>query len=189
MRPALLLPCLVIGTAARAQAPAASDAPIQTPPLLSATSDAPLQTPRLPRLEVGDPLRVVREKGAQQAKLEGRLLEWSARSITMEVSSIKPPEQVPVSEILELSVVKRSPGYGALVGTGAGILLGTFAGLSICGYFEGSVGSDDQCELNALTSALGGAVLGAGVGALLGLTIPRWESVYERAPEAATDPN
>jgi hypothetical protein len=169
MRLALLLLCVVIGTAARAQAPTASD--------------APLRAPRLPRLEVGEPLRVVREKGAQKAALEGRLLEWSARSLTVEVSSIRPPEQVPVSEVLELSVVKSSPGYGALIGTGMGLLLGTYTGLSICGYFEGSVSSDQQCELNALTSALGGAVLGAGVGALLGLFIPRWESVYKRAPE------
>lgn len=132
---------------------------------------------------MGEPLRVVREKGAQKAALEGRLLEWSARSLSLQVSSIRPPEQVPMSEVLELSVVKRSPGYGALVGIGVGILLGTYTGLSICGYFEGSVSSDQQCELNALTSALGGAVLGAATGALIGLFIPRWESVYERAPE------
>jgi hypothetical protein len=183
MRLALLLLCLVIGTAARAQAPAESDVPLQAPPLLSATSDAPLQGPRFPRLEVGEPLRVVRGKGAQKAALEGRLLAWSALSLTMTVSSIRPPEQVPVSEILEISVVKRSPGYGALIGTGAGLLLGTYSGLSICGYFEGSVSSDQQCGQNALVSALGGAVLGVATGALIGLFIPRWDSVYERAPE------
>lgn len=150
-----------MGATARAQAFGASDAPVQASPL--------------PELEVGEGLRVVRQEGP----LEGRLLESSARFLTLELAvSGRERAQVPVSEVLELSVRKRSPGYGALIGTGAGALGGTLLGLTGCGYFGGF--PSEQCAPSVLAGGIGGALLGAGVGALVGIFVQRWDSVYEK---------
>jgi hypothetical protein len=165
MRLAPFLLCLLLGASARAQTSSASDAPLQASPL--------------PELEVGEDLRVVRQEGP----LEGRLLESSASSLTLALAvSGRERAQVPVSEVLEISVRKRSPGYGALIGTGAGALGGALFGLDSCGYF--SRFPFEQCALSGAAGGIGGALLGAGVGALVGIFVQRWDSVYERAPTA-----
>jgi len=164
MRIVLPLLCLLSGTVALAQVPASEEAPAASAP------------PAALSLELGQPLRIL-HKGLL---LEGRLLERDERSLTLVGPVQTQRERILLTDVQELSVRKRSAGRGALMGAGLGLLTGVLAGGYICGL----------AEYRSYTDCLGlagavGAVLslpGAGLGALVGLLIPRWALVYERHP-------
>ncbi len=159
MRIVPLLLCLLASATALAQEPTASDAPLQASPPLD--------------LEEGDLVQIKREAGV----LEGRLLETSAQSLTLGTGNPGAgDEQIPLSQVLELSVRKRSYDYGGLVGGGIGFTGGTLIALALCD-FERHLG---ECSLLTLA---GGGIAGLGLGALgafIGLAIPRWERLYDR---------
>ncbi|HYI01110.1 hypothetical protein [Hyalangium sp.] len=166
MRVVLLLLCLLSGTAALAQVPPAEESPPASP-----------QPPAL-HLEPGQPLRV--SHGG--LLLEGRLLDVDERSLTLVGPDQTQRELVPLTAVQELSVRRRSPGYGALVGAGVGFLTGAFTGGFLCGITD--YPSQSSClGLAGVVGALFG-VSGAGLGALVGLLVPHWELVYERHPSA-----
>jgi hypothetical protein len=159
LRPLLL--CLLLGAQVHAQSLAPADAPLLPAPTL--------------QLEVDKPVRILRGN----LLLEGRLLETDRQFLTLD-SGIPgaEPVQVPLSDVRELSVRKRSPGYGALIGGAAGLVTGSLAGLFLCGVAEGA--TTGQClAIVGLSSATLG-LAGTGLGAFIGLLAPHWERVYER---------
>jgi hypothetical protein len=167
MRTVLFLLSLLGVAEALAQAPAAEDAPVA----LSAISAF--------GVEMGQPLRVTR--GEQL--FEGRLVEVDERSFTLLAPDNSQSERVFFTDVRQLSVLKSSPGRGALIGAGVG-----FVGGVVLGTHLSSLVSDYSSFLEDL--AFGGlvgsafALPGAGIGALIGLGIPHWEQVYDRQPPA-----
>jgi hypothetical protein len=159
MRIAPLLLCLLASTAARAQAPQASDAPLD-------------KSSRLV-LEPGKPVRIMRE----DVRLEGLVLETNGRFLTLDTGAIE-SEQILLSNVAELSVRKRAVVPGTLIGAGAGFVGGALLGLYGCGIIEYSSTGDCLAFAGLGGSAIG--LMGAGVGAVVGLLIPRWVSVYDR---------
>jgi hypothetical protein len=159
MRIIPLLLCLLAGATASAQEPTASDAPLQASP----TQD----------LEEGDLVQIQRAAGV----LEGRLLETNEQFLMLGTGVPGADrERLLLSDVLELSVRKRSYDYGALLGGGIGFLGGSLVGLAACD-FERNAG---ECVLFTLA---GGGIAGLGLGALgafIGLAIPRWERLYDR---------
>lgn len=160
MRIAPLLLCLFAGATTRAQEPTALDTPLQEPHRLE--------------LEAGTLVQITREVGV----LEGRLLEANGQFLTLRTGLPGAGrEQLPLFDVLELSVRKRSADYGALVGGGLGLLGGSLIGLSLCSFASASTG---ECVLATLG---GGGIFGlgaAGLGAFIGLALPRWERLYDR---------
>jgi hypothetical protein len=167
MRTVLLLLCLLSGTAALAQVPLdEEEAP--APP------EAP--SPLALSLRLGEPLRVVHGG----LLVEGQLLDLDERSLTLVGPVQTQRERIALTEVQELSVRRRSAGYGALVGAGVGFLTGALTGGFLCGITD----YPSQSSCLALASVVGivFGVPGAGLGALVGMLVPHWELVYERYP-------
>ena len=152
LRLALAAALAWLPTAARAQAP---------------SGDGPATV--LQRLEAGQRLRVE----LAERRHEGRLVGFHADSVVIGSGAAGAYVTVPVGELGRLWTRGNSAGTGALVGGGAGLLVGGLFGAWL-GTFACSETSEDCALEGAL--AVGGLGLagGAGVGALVGLVIPRW---------------
>jgi hypothetical protein len=156
-----LLLCLLIGTQVHAQDSAPGDAPLLPAPTL--------------RLEVDKPVRILRGS----LFLEGRLVETDPRFLTLDAGVPgAEPVRVPLSDVRELSIRKRSTGYGALIGGGAGFIAGSLTGLFLCGIIDSA--STGECVAIAGLGGTTFGLAGAGLGAFIGFIAPRWERVYER---------
>jgi hypothetical protein len=164
MRLFLCLLCLLISAQVHAQSPERRDAPLQEPPPLG--------------LEMGKTVRV--KHGTEF--LEGRLLETNPESLTLDAwQPSTARERVPLSGVLELSVRRRSVARGTLIGAGAGFLTGIPYGYLLCGTIDYS--TTGGCLLTGGLVGVLFALPGAALGAIIGVLIPRWESVYERTQD------
>jgi hypothetical protein len=161
MRHVLLLIGLVTSSQAQAQWIEAADAPVEEHPVFS--------------LESGQTVRVKSGAGL----LEGRLLERSAESLTLEAGQPEARlERILLADVEELSVRRRAVREGTAIGAGAGFLFGLPAGFLLCA-------TTDRPTVGGCLGA--GAVVGvlmalpgAGLGALVGAFIPRWDVAYTR---------
>lgn len=185
MRFGLILLLLVSPQTARAQE-ADSEAqepppPALAPPLVQAPSalePPPLNLDSSTRymlvLEPGERLRVETAGGESQS---GELVSLMPGALSLQTS----PEQVVnflVTDVQRLETRKRSPGYGALIGGGSGAALGALSFAFLCVLAsEGDDGGAGGC---ALAGGLVVGALGAGVGTLLGLAVPRWATLYDK---------
>ena len=161
MRLAPLLLCLLLGTRVNAQAPAPGDAPLLPRPAL--------------QLEVDKPVRLLRGS----LFLEGQVLETAPQYLLLDngVAGAE-PTRIPLGDVRELYVRKRSTGYGALIGGGVGVATGTLAGLFLCGVAEGATTGECLAVIGLGSVTFG--LAGTGLGAFIGYIAPRWERVYER---------
>ncbi len=181
MRLWLSLFLLVSLHAAQAQEPAP---PASAPPLVQAPSEPeppPLLMDFSPHytlvLERGVRVRVETGPGERQS---GELMSLTPGALSLQSS----PEQVLnflLTDVQRLETRKRAPGYGALIGGGTGTVLGSLSFALLClAIADGGNSGAGGC---AVVGGLVVGALGAGVGALLGLAVPRWSTVYEKAEQ------
>lgn len=122
----------------------------------------------LERLEAGQRLRVELAEGRRE---EGRLRRFVGDSLTIDDGAAV---TVSVGGVADLWTRGHSVTTGALIGGGVGLVLGAVAGAWL-GDFACAEGGEN-CTFEAALAVGGiGAVGGAGLGALTGLAIPRWE--------------
>lgn len=123
----------------------------------------------LRRLETGERLRIQLLSGRTR---NGRLAEVTPNGVTMGNDGRR---AVSTHEIERLWTRGNHAGIGALVGGGSGLLAGAVFGAQLGDFACADIPSED-CSLE-LALALGGigAAGGAGLGALVGLLIPRWD--------------
>lgn len=121
-------------------------------------------------LRVGQQVRV---QVASSNLLEGRLLEATNTALVLARPEGAVPIRIP--EIKRLWVRGHATGKGALIGAGIGVVVGVIGGVLIstvaCEPIDG--GNCTAAELATITglgAGAGGALIGAGVGAL----IPVW---------------
>ncbi|ADO73662.1 hypothetical protein [Stigmatella aurantiaca] len=162
MRIAFMLVCLLVGTAGRAEPPLAAD--------------APSKASRAVEGALGAPVLLVGENGF----MEGRLLEMSAQSLTLDIGvSEFSPAPFQLSGVQEVYVRGRQVGMGAAVGSAVGLSAGAFLGMFFCLLDDGS--SSEGCLPWGGLIGAGGALVIGGLGAFVGSLIPDWDRVYERA--------
>jgi len=116
-------------------------------------------------LNVGNKVRVT---DTENRKLSGRITALDARSITLDKAG---GTTLSADRVRRVERLKRSKGYGALVGVGAGVVGGLV-------YASSAATAED---------AIGGYLfpgIGAGVGTLVGTFVTRSHDVY-RAPGAS----
>ncbi|EAU63741.1 hypothetical protein STIAU_0845 [Stigmatella aurantiaca DW4/3-1] len=155
------LVCLLIGAAARAEAPVAADAPSKVSHALEKA--------------LGKPLRVAGEAGF----VEGRLLETSAQFLTLDAGvSESRRAQFQLSSVRELYVRGRHAGTGAVIGAVPGFLAGIILGTYVCSFAEYSATA--SCLPLGVLAGVGGGLVAAGLGAIIGSLIPSWDKVYAR---------
>ncbi|MFL5344462.1 MAG: hypothetical protein ACJ8AT_06700 [Hyalangium sp.] len=159
--------------------------PELAPPLIKAP-DVPEPPPLVmdfsPRytlvLEQGERVRVETARGERQS---GELVSLTPGALSLQAS----PDQVAnflLTDVQWLETRKRSPGYGAMIGGGTGVVLGSlsFAFLCVLASEGDSAPGAGGC---ALVGGLVVGALGAGVGTLLGLAVPHWSTVYDKAEQ------
>ncbi|WP_224368211.1 porin family protein [Hyalangium versicolor] len=125
-------------------------------------------------LEQGERLRVEMPEGVS---ISGQLVSLMPGALSLKAE----PEQVLtilLSDVQELETRKRAPGYGALVGGGLGAASGAVLTALLC--IALAEGGDDNAGGCAIVGGVVVGAIGAGVGALVGLALPRWSTVYER---------
>jgi hypothetical protein len=186
MRPWLILSLLVSLQAASAQeANSQGEAPPAlelAPPLVKAPAEP--EQPSLvmdlsPRysleLEQGERVRVGTTKGELQS---GEVISLMPGTLSLQASPGQVLNFLP-TDVQRLETRERSPGRGALIGGSSGVVLGGLSFAFLClAFSEGDGGDAGGCAL------AGGAVvgaLGAGFGALLGLALPHWSTVYDKS--------
>jgi hypothetical protein len=161
MRHVFLLIGLVTSSQAQAQWIEASDAPVEEPPFF--------------RVESGQTVRVKSGAGV----LEGRLLERSEDSLTLDAGQTEAQlERILLADVEELSVRRRAVREGTAIGAGAGFLFGLPAGFLLCA--KGDRPTLGGCLWAGAVVGLLTALPGAGLGALAGVFIPRWDVAYTR---------
>ncbi|MDC0709290.1 hypothetical protein POL68_12525 [Stigmatella sp. ncwal1] len=162
MRIASLLVYLLMGTAVRAEPPLAAD--------------APSKASRAVEGALGEPVLLVGENGF----MEGRLLEMSAQSLTLDIGvSEFSSDSFQLSGVREVYVQGRQVGMGAAVGSAAGLSAGALLGMFFCLFADGAT-SQGCLPWSGIIGA-GGALVIGGLGAFVGSLIPDWDRVYERA--------
>ncbi len=122
----------------------------------------------LGRLAPDQRLRI--ETGDGGATVEGRYLGMEDGSLLLETGARG--VRMPSAEIRRLWTRGRSTAQGALVGGGAGLVLGAVYGALISEV----TCAESSCTTLGLVAAAGGlgAATGAALGALVGLAVPRW---------------
>lgn len=142
--------------------------PLEAQDVPADTSRAELEAV-LRRLETGERLRIQLLSGRTR---DGRLAEVVPSGIVVASDG---GSAVSTHEIERLWSRGNHAGIGALVGGGAGLLTGAVFGAHLGDFACADIPSED-CTLE-LALALGGigAAGGAGLGALVGLLIPRWD--------------
>ncbi len=147
-----------------------------------------------PQVIPGDRVRVL-APSVSPDRLVGTMLAMDPDSCVLDVEGRYKPVAVPLASLTSLQVSrgKRSlAGPGAVVGMLTGGIAGVSLALSAC-KVEGACRSngEDKTVVVALVLGVGGAALGAGVGALLGAfkKVDRWEEVPLDAIRVGPAPN
>ncbi len=111
------------------------------------------------------------ETGDGEATVEGRYSAMEDGSLLLRTGASS--VGVPTAEIERLWTRGRSTAQGALIGGGAGLVLGAVYGALISEV----TCAESSCTTLGLPAAAGGlgAAGGAALGALVGLVVPRWK--------------
>ncbi len=120
-------------------------------------------------LEPNDLLRI--QRTGSPSRFEGRYL--GLEDVTLSLSTEEGVIGAPLGEISLLWTRGRSTGKGALIGGIAGLVIGAVYGAAISEV----TCAESACTTVGVMAAIGGigAAGGAGLGALVGLAIPRWK--------------
>jgi hypothetical protein len=125
-----------------------------------------------PLLEVLSDSQWIRVSSTGQARREARLLEHSTTEVVLDLEP--QPLRIPVTSIDTLwerrTASKTGAWVGGLVGAGVGILVATQA------VEKGETPPADYIGLFAIGGAVGGGLLGA----LVGRAFPKWQRLYTR---------
>ena len=122
-------------------------------------------------------------------RFTGKLDRWAPDSLAgfdtdPDWAGAAPARAVHWSEVSRVDVRANNVGRGATVGAASGALLGLViaaSAQSVSSPFTTANGSSDgSVTLTYLGAATGGALIGAGLGALIGSVSHRWVSLYER---------
>jgi hypothetical protein len=122
--------------------------------------------------QLGDALKVgnrVRVTDTENREVSGKITALDGKSLTLDTAG---GTTLSAERVRSVQRLKRSKGYGCLIGLGVGVAAGAVA--------------PDKCESDCMSGAgvIGGAIFGAGIGALVGAFITRSHEVY-RAPVAS----
>jgi hypothetical protein len=124
-----------------------------------------------PMFEVLSDSQWIRVSSTGQSRREGRLLEHSTTEIVLDRER---PQRIPITSIDTLwerrTASKTGAWVGGLVGAGVGILVATQA------VEKGETAPADYVGLFAIGGAVGGGLLGA----LVGRAFPTWYRLYPR---------
>jgi hypothetical protein len=173
MRAFLFLLCFVTGSALAQEAP----------PLVRAQPEAPPPPSAPIELVLGEEVRV--ETPTRELSGAFRLLESGALSLQGESEQV---ESVLVAEVQRLSVRRRAVLPGLLIGGGTGAVVVAAYGVFVCAILAESQAPLTSFAGCGLVGALIGTVFGGSVGALLGLALPRWPTLYEREEQGGRSP-
>ena len=125
----------------------------------------------LRNLEAGQRLRVELTGGTRRA---GRYVGYSEHQVT--IGHTEGARDFSYHSVARVEVVwteGKSAGRGALIGAGSGLVVGGLVGAWI-GKLAASEISDDQTLEGVLVVGSLGAAGGGGLGAVIGLLVPRW---------------
>jgi hypothetical protein len=110
-------------------------------------------------------------------RVSGTLLEVGPGALVLDVEAAAPLTLLP-EDVTRLRVKRRGVLAGAVLGGGAGAMGLGLSGLIICAVSSTEV--DTNVPLCTAPFVLAGTLIGAGAGALLGLSLPVWRTVYAR---------
>ena len=137
-----------------------------------AVAQTPQPIPAQPSMfEVLSDSQWIRVSGARHPRHEARLLEHSATEIVLDLDR---PLRIPVTSIDTLwdrrTASKTGALVGGLLGAGIGVLVATQA------VEKGETPPADYVGVFAIGGAVGGGLLGA----LVGRAFPKWHRLYTR---------
>ncbi|SET60895.1 hypothetical protein [Stigmatella erecta] len=163
--------------------PAQHEEPLtgSAPPLVRAPSTDVLPPAAPPgsrvALKPGMQVRIGLEGGQRHA---GKVVSLLPDSLWLQTGS-EPALNLLLGDVQRLEVRKRSAEEGAVVGFGVGGLAGGIFLAVLCSDAE-EKGQNSVGGCASIGSLLGG-LLGAGAGALIGLLVPHWSTLYERGDQ------
>ena len=138
-----------------------------------AVAQTPRSVPAQPALfEVLSDSQWIRVSSTGQARREARLLEHSAAEIMLDLAPR--PLRIPLASIDTLWERRTASKTGALVGGLLGAGIGVFVATQA--VEKGETPSPDYVGLFAIGGAVGGGLLGA----LVGRAFPKWHRLYTR---------
>ena len=128
-------------------------------------------------LTAGDKVRVTTE----EERVVGSLVSLDDNQLTLTTEARDSSLVLPLASLTKLEVSrgqKSMAGRGALIGLGAGAAVGVGTALVACAGGDCNTDGDITGAL-ALGLGAGGALVGAGIGALIGssIKVDRWETV------------
>jgi hypothetical protein len=129
------------------------------------------------------PGQAVRVQLRDGRRVSGTLLEVGPDALVLDTEAEAPLTLLP-QEVKRLSVKRRGVLAGAVAGGGAGAVSLGLSGFIICAVSATEV--DTNVPLCTAPFVLAGTLIGAGVGALLGLTVPLWRTVSEERPDGTS---
>jgi hypothetical protein len=124
----------------------------------------------------------VRESAASTQTATGTLVRLTRDSITISPRGLRDERAFALASLSEVTVSRgrhSRTGRGALIGLASGTLAGVSSGLFLCGSVDCDSSGGDFTGIAVVTLGLGGALIGTGLGALIGSFIhtERWESI------------
>ena len=93
-----------------------------------------------------------------------------------------PPTTLALDDVKAAWSRKHQAGKGAMIGGIAGVVLGGLLGAGASSVCEAEVGDCGSTAGMIIVGGLGGAAIGAGLGALIGAAIPGWKPIAPAAP-------
>jgi hypothetical protein len=151
------------------------------PPLVGAPLEQPLPSllpPSVPVfLQPGMKVRIALAGGQRHA---GEVISLLPDSLWLQAGA-GPALNLRLTEVERLELKQRSAEEGAVVGFGVGSVAGGIFLAVLCSDAE-EKGKNSVGGCASIGSLLGG-LLGAGAGALVGLLVPHWSTLYEKGEQ------
>jgi hypothetical protein len=120
----------------------------------------------------------------EDGQLVGKLLALDDENLTLQVGFDTPPRVLPREHVTDLAVSADRGSWvrGTLIGAGIGAAAGALIGFAL-GDDKQSDNNAGDVDFTAEDKALFGVILGAPIGALIGLSVPPFETWIDVPPD------